>query len=49
VTCICGHRHRQLDLTIRGVRVLRSPVGYLEPSDEPLEELAAKALGCVEI
>ena len=29
VLCICGHRHKALDITVSGVRVVRSPVGYL--------------------
>jgi len=30
VLCICGHRHQPLDMTEAGIRVVRSPVGYLD-------------------
>lgn len=48
VTCIAGHRHRVLEMEVRGVRVLRSPVGYLlEPVD--LGAVARSAVGVVEV
>jgi hypothetical protein len=49
VTCICGHWHRPLDLTARGVRVLRRPLGYLDRSTTSVEELATDAVGLLEL
>jgi hypothetical protein len=49
VVAICGHRHQPLDVVVRGVRLLRSPVGYLKPSGEPMEEVAASTIGVVEV
>jgi hypothetical protein len=49
VTCICGHRHRPLDVSVQGVRVVRSPVGYLDDVPGSLEEVAAGAVGLVEV
>lgn len=45
VYCLCGHRHRKLDLRIHGVRVLRSPVGYLENFEGDHAELARNVVG----
>ena len=45
VVCIAGHRHRKLDIEVGGVRVVRSPVGYLNSSDE--EDLYARAVASV--
>ena len=35
LVAICGHRHRPLDVEEGGIRVVRSPIGYLNgtPSD----------------
>lgn len=45
VYCLCGHRHEGLDMLLDGVRVLRSPVGYLETSTGDYRELAACVVG----
>jgi len=49
VRCICGHRHKPLDVTTSGVRVLRSPVGYLHGFDGDLRAQAAAAIGVFDI
>jgi Calcineurin-like phosphoesterase len=47
--CISGHLHEPLDTTVDGVRVLRSPVGYIENFRGDLRERAEEAIGLVEI
>lgn len=49
VVAICGHRHQRIDTVIRGVRLVRSPVGYLKPSDESLDQIAASSIGVLEV
>jgi hypothetical protein len=48
IVCICGHRHRFLDITVRGVRTVRSPVGYLEEFKGDLAAKAAESVGLIE-
>ena len=45
VHCICGHRHKPLDVRVDGVHVHRSPVGYLEGFDGQYRERAAASIG----
>ena len=49
VTCICGHRHKPLDITVDGVRVLRTAVGYLENFNGQYREQAAAAVGMIDV
>jgi Calcineurin-like phosphoesterase len=42
--CICGHRHDPLDIIVKNVRVLRSPLGYLDGFQGDLEERAAQCV-----
>ena len=47
--CICGHRHRPLDLLVEGVRVVRCPVGYLDGAVEDLGQVAGRSIGVIEL
>lgn len=47
--CICGHRHRPLDVCVDGVRVLRRAVGYLEEAVQAPAECAEQRVGSVEV
>ncbi|UWZ86969.1 metallophosphoesterase [Occallatibacter riparius] len=49
VAVICGHIHASLKLTVGGVRVLRSPVGYLQSFDGDYYAKAREAVGLFEI
>jgi hypothetical protein len=46
VTCVCAHKHRPFFGQIQGIRVLRSPLGYL---DTFKGDLLDKAMQCVSI
>mgnify|MGYP001823755483 CR=1 FL=1 len=45
VHCLCGHQHSPIDVTVNGVRVLRSPVGYLHGPPSDCAGKAEEALG----
>ena len=47
--CFCGHRHTALDTVVRGVRVVRSPVGYLDSFCGDLSEHAGKCVRLLEL
>jgi len=49
VLCICGHRHQPLDMTESGIRVIRSPVGYLDHFNGDYGALAAKVVRVLHI
>ena len=49
VTVIAGHRHKHLDIMESGVRVLRSPVGYLNTFKGDFRLKAAEVIGVVEL
>jgi predicted phosphohydrolase len=49
VTVISGHRHKPLDITENGVRVVRSPVGYLNEFQGDYRAKAAEVIGLVDL
>jgi len=49
VTVISGHRHKPLDITENGVRVVRSPVGYLNDFQGDYRAKAAEVIGVVDL
>jgi len=49
VTVISGHRHKRLDVTESGVRIVRSPVGYLNDFRGDYRAKAAEVIGLVEL
>jgi predicted phosphohydrolase len=49
VTVISGHRHKRLDIVESGVRVVRSPVGYLNKFQGDYCAKAAEVIGLVEL
>ena len=44
VLCICGHRHQPLDTREAGIRVIRTPVGYLDHFKGAYSTLAAEVV-----
>jgi 3',5'-cyclic AMP phosphodiesterase CpdA len=49
VTVISGHRHKRLDITEHGVRVVRSPVGYLNDFQGDYRAKAAEVIGLIDL
>ena len=49
ITVISGHRHKPLDITENGIRVLRSPVGYLNNFQGDYRAKAAEVIGSIEL
>jgi hypothetical protein len=49
VTCLSGHLHSPLDMSVNGVRVLRAPVGYLRGPSRDDARSAEKTLGLLVI
>ena len=45
VYCICGHKHKPLDIRVENVRVMRLPVGYLEGFTDDYRQKAIESLG----
>jgi len=45
VTCLSGHEHTPLDMSVNGVRVLRAPVGYLRGPSRDDAQKAEEILG----
>ena len=44
ILAICGHRHQPLDITDTGIRVVRSPIGYLDGFDGDYRSKASEAI-----
>ena len=49
VVVLCGHRHRRLDIREKGIRVLRSPVGYLQRFEGDLSRKAVEVVGVLDL
>jgi hypothetical protein len=49
ILCICGHRHKRLDINEAGIRVVRSPVGYLDHFNGDYGTLATEVVRVLEI
>ena len=49
VTVISGHRHKSLDILEDGVRVVRSPVGYLNDFQGDYRAKAAEVIGLIDL
>ncbi len=49
VTVISGHRHKHLDIIEKNVRVVRSPVGYLEGFKGDLRQKAIETVGGIDL
>lgn len=44
ILAMCGHRHQPLDITDTGIRVVRSPIGYLDGFDGDYRSKASEAI-----
>jgi 3',5'-cyclic AMP phosphodiesterase CpdA len=49
VTVISGHRHKALNITEQGVRVIRSPVGYLNEFQGDYRAKATEVIGLLDL
>ncbi|HOQ01536.1 hypothetical protein [Acetivibrio clariflavus] len=46
---ICGHRHTKCFLEIGNIKLYRSPVGYLDKSQNDYEKIAKEVIGKFDI
>lgn len=49
IRIICGHRHKKLFLDMGNIKLYRSPVGYLDKSQNDYERIAKEVIGDFEM